>query len=146
MKKLTLDFNEPKLYEAIALSCQSPDYKLVFHINRTLKTDFKRVDDFPFSTGKKEKKFSLYRHNDSANGRTLFLLNNKSNGAFLFNNLKQFDYLLLVDTEIYDSHWLETFRKKIKTVKGILFAQIIDLEKEKNYDLFAEEFELHDSL
>ena len=146
MKKLTLVFDDDFHWEIIGISCQLADYKLVFKINKELKTAFKRVEDFKTQAGKSNKAYSLYVFNDESNQLSFYLLSNKSENLHLVSEYSRLDYFLIVEGEPEDK-FLKEISKKLKAIPEVLFTQIIDTSTIKNFSQLSEDFELHiDSL
>jgi len=142
MKKLTLEFEEPAPWQTIGISSQLADYKLVFRINKALKTEFKRFDNFVAGTAKMKGEFSLYVFNDKANRLKIFLLSNKSNGNILIREFRQLDYFFIIDGEP-EGRYLKDTVNKLREIPDVLFTQMIDMETVKNYSALTEAFELH---
>lgn len=141
-KKLKLDFEECSHFDAIGISCQLADYKLLFHINKQMKYKFKRVPNFKVVQKNLAKEFSLYQHPEPENHRNLFLLANKNSNLSLIPEFHQLDYFLVIDGES-DSKFLRSLAKQLRKIDQIILTQIIDLESIKNYDDLASNFEYH---
>lgn len=142
MKKITLEFEDLQSWFTIGISCQLPDYKLLFRINKVLKTNFSRVEDFKIDVAKFKGNFSVYWYFDNINQVECFLISNRNEAKVLLNEFKQLDYFLIIRDE-FGSELLEEYKGKIKEIKEVLFTQIIDIESIKNYAALAEAFEIH---
>jgi len=142
MKKLVLDFEEPNGYIAIGISSQMADYKLLFHINKFLKLQFSRVDDFEIKNKFFSGNFSLYIHQDQNDRLDFFILSNKSKGKALVSELKQLDYLFIIDGDI-DPALVKDISSGLRKLPQIIFTQIIEFDSIKNYSVLSEAFEKH---
>jgi len=142
MKKLTLDFDEPNGYSAIGISSQLADYKLLFHVNRILKLQFIRVENFEINNKYFSGNFSLYIHQDQNNRLDFFLMANKSDGKVLVSEFKQLDFLFIIEGEI-DPVFISNITSKLRKIPQVLFTQEIDIEGIKNYSVLSEAFEMH---
>lgn len=142
MKKLTLEFEEQNSYHIIGISSQIPDYKLLFHINKIMKLQFVRVDDFEIMQKVFKGSYSLYIHQDQNDRLDFFLLSNKKGGKSLITEFKQLDFFFIIDGDI-DNSSLKEISTNLRKIPQVLFTQIIDLEGIKNYSVLFESFELH---
>jgi len=142
MKKLTLDFEEPNDYIVIGISSQIPDYKLLFHVNKLLKMQFVRVDNFEIKQKNFSGSYSLYIHRDQNDHLDFFLLANKTSGKVLIPQYKQLDYFFIIDGDT-DPSLIKELSSGLRKLTQILFTQVIELEGIKDYSVLAEAFEIH---
>jgi hypothetical protein len=142
MKKLTLEFEDLESWFTLGISCQLPDYKLLFRINKNLKVQFKRVESFQVNLPEFKGTFSLYAYYDSINEVECFLLSNHMNSKSLVSEYKQLDYFLLL-RDRSESDLLLQYKDKIRKINEVIFTQAIDIEALKNHNILAEALEIH---
>lgn len=139
-KKLILDYEEEPEYTLIGISSSLPDYRLLFFLNKSLGSSFKRLDEFFHS--QKNSKYSVYEFTDSSNELDLYFLSNKSKGIFLFTELQMFDFLILVGGNP-ETTYLKNLNDSIRTVSHVQITKVVDTTKIKNYFNIIFELENH---
>lgn len=121
-------------YTLFGISCHLKDYRLSFLINRQLGMDFARMDDFL--------DFSFYLYPDEDNFNTYFLIANRSPEKVLIPELKQTDFLMLVEGPFNKSQ-KERLLENIRTISNVLTAFEIRFETIKNHPSLLNDLELH---
>lgn len=104
--------------------------KLLFFLNQVDSLNFERVPDLelPDYNPKADISFSKFAFFDEENHLNYYLLANKEFGLFLFNDLKQFDYLLVVrgGIEFFD---VQSFQRSCMKLGAIQFIAPIENPK-----------------
>ena len=139
-KKLILDYEEEPEYTLIGISSSLQDYRLLFFLNRSLGSAFKRLDEFFLS--QKNSKYSLYEFADSSNELDLYFISNKSKGIYLFTELQMFDFLILVGGNP-DATYLKNLNDSIRAVSHVQITKVVETSKIKNYFNTISELENH---
>lgn len=133
-KILTPARSEPVLYTLFGISCHLKDYRLSYLLNQALELDFIKMEDF--------QGFSFYHCRDDDRFNLYYLLANRGTEAFLFPELRQTDYLLLVEgpfKKAQKDHLLE----RIKAIPNVLTAFEVRFETIRNYETILSDLELH---
>ena len=133
-KFLTETRSEPTLFTLLGISCHLRDYHLTYLLNEKLELEFIKEDDFqgyPFFFCRDENCFNAY-----------YLLGNRGQESILFPDMKQADYLLLIEGPFKKSQ-LERLMKNIRQIDNILMSFEISPEKIKNFETMLNDLELH---
>jgi hypothetical protein len=134
-KKIVLETrSEPTLFTLFGISCHLKDYRLSYHINQRFELSFVKMDDF--------QGYSFYFCRDEDCFNTYYLLGNRSQEAILMPELKQTDFILLVEGPFKKAQ-KEQLLSKIKGVQSVLTAFEVRFETIKNYELMLTDLELH---
>ena len=134
-KKIHLDNRaEPVLLSLIGISCHSRDYFLSFHLNKMLELGFVKLDDF--------REFPFFYCRDDNDFNAYYLVGNRSPELVLFPELKQTDYILLVEGPFKKAQ-KDKFLDAIRKIQHVLTAFEIKVETIKNIDYVLNELELH---
>ncbi len=134
-KKILLEHRSlPILLTLFGISCHSRDYFLVYNLNKHLELSFAKMDDFHGHS------FFYFRDDNDFNA--YYLLGNRSQESVLLPELKQTDYLLLVEGP-FKKLQKENLLKVIRNAQGVLTAFEIRFETIKNYDVMLNDLELH---
>ena len=90
-KKTVLESRTEALsYTLAGVSCHLKDYRLSYLLNQKLPASFKKLDDFGGN-------YSLYFYLDEECRNSYYLVSNRSEDKILFQELKQTDFVLLVE-------------------------------------------------
>jgi hypothetical protein len=134
-KKVFLETrSEPILLTLVGISSHIKDFQLSYHLNHKLELEFAKKDDF--------KGCSFYLSNDEDHYNTYYLLGNRGQDAVLLPELKQTDFLLLVEGP-FKKPQKEQLLEKIRSIKNVLTAFEVRFETIKNYELMLNDLELH---
>jgi len=135
-KKILLESrSEPSCFTLSGISCHLQDYRLSFLLNQNLHAGFKKLDDFPGA-------FSLYYYTDEECRNSFYLLSNRSEGMILFPELKQTDFIMLVDGPFKKAR-LDRMLKTIRAIPNVLTAFEIQVGSLKNFPGFLADLEIH---
>jgi len=126
---------EHSFFTFAGVSCHLQDYRLSFLLNQKLFAGFKKIDDF---TGN----YSLYFYLDEECRNSYYLISNRSEEKILFPELKQTDFLLLVEGP-FKKNQLDHLLKTIRTIPNVLTAFEIQVSSLKNFPGFLADLELH---
>ena len=134
-KKILLETrSEPALYTLIGISCHFRDYHLIYLLNEKLDLEFTKEDDFqgyPFFFCRDENCFNAY-----------YLLGNRGQESILLPEIKQIDYLLLIEGP-FKKNQKDRLLKKIKSIDNILMSFEIKIETIKNVETVLNDLEIH---
>jgi hypothetical protein len=134
-KKVILDTrSEPILFTLIGISCHLKDYRLSFHLNQVLELSLVKLDDF--------QGFSFYFYRDEDTLNSYYLLGNRGQDAILFPDLRQTDYLLLVEGPVKKAR-KEYLLNTIRSIQNVLTSFEVRFETIKNYNSVLTDLELH---
>jgi hypothetical protein len=134
-KKVLLESRSaPSLFTLFGISCHLKDYRLSFHLNHKLELAFVKMDDF--------QRYSLYYCRDEDCFNFYYLLGNRGQETILLPDLKQTDFLLLVEGPFKKAQ-KDQLLIKIKGIPHVLTAFEVRFETIKNYESFLSDLELH---
>ncbi|HNW74342.1 MAG TPA: IPExxxVDY family protein [Bacteroidales bacterium] len=121
-------------YTLFGISCHLKDFRLSYLLNKQLGMDFSKKDDF--------REFSFYLYADEDHFNTYFLLSNRGPEKVMIPELKQTDYLMLVEgpCKKKQKEWL---LENIRAIPNVLTAFEIRFETIKNHPSLLDDLELH---
>lgn len=128
----------------IGINTTQRDYKLAWHLNENLKTDFSKLNDIelPGLDGETQR-FPFYYYDAGENLNVYNLIGNRSSGHIFTRLSLQTDYFLIV-RNFLNAEKLAYIIRQIKQIPHVMMAYLVDANKEKNIDLMLEEVELHE--
>lgn len=109
------------------------DYRLCLHLNQYLKWKFKRVDNIEFYSPqiKGFKRFNVYKFKNETDLYTVELIQNKNSGNILIPELKNIDFLFLLNGE--DDYFEKTiFTESLLNTPGVQSVIPIDINSLKS--------------
>lgn len=116
------------------------DYKLAWHLNKVLEISLVKYKDI---VNEDEQPFSFYLYNGGENSNA-FNLVALSNGEAKWAKFSlPTDYLVVIRNFISDEN-LQNVIAKIKSIPGVVFSYLVDLEKNKYIDAILEDIEMHE--
>ena len=124
----------------IGINSTLVDYKLAYHFNNTLKFNFIRLNEIlldnvlPYA-------FFYYNAGENHNAFNLVAMRNKEHVCVKLN--PQIDYLLIVRNHITDDR-LGQLVKSIRSLNGVSYAYLMDLNKLPALDIMLERIEMHE--
>lgn len=124
---------------AIGINSGLVDYKLAWHINRKLSTDFSRQDDI-VADGVT---YSFYYYTAGENCLVYNLVSVKCQDKTLLNFSPRLDYLLVIRNCIMPQR-LESIIKSIREIEGVGHAFQLDVNKGKSVKQALEIIELQE--
>jgi hypothetical protein len=134
-KKIFLESrSEPALFTIFGISCHLKDFRLSFLLNKMLELEFTKMDDF--------KGYSFYFCRDEDHYNSFYLLGNRGPESILLPELKQTDFILLVEGP-YKKVQKEQLLIKIREIQNVLTAFDVRFETIKNYETLLADLELH---
>ena len=134
-KKVLLETRaQPILFTLFGISCHLKDYRLSFHLNHKLELAFVKMDDF--------QGYSLYYCRDEDCFNFYYLLGNRGQDTILIPDLKQTDFLLLVEGPFKKAQ-KDNLLGKIKGIPSVLTAFEVRFETIKNFESILTDLELH---
>ncbi|MEI6434502.1 MAG: IPExxxVDY family protein [Bacteroidota bacterium] len=126
--------SSPVLYTLLGISCHSRDYNISFHLNEKLELGFTKMDDY--------REFSFFFCRDDNDFNSYFLLGNRGQESVLFPELKQTDYIFLVEGPLKKAQ-KDNLIKVIRSIQSVLTAFEISFDTIKNYHAILNDLELH---
>jgi len=134
-KKILLNTRpEPTHYTLIGISCHLKDYRLSYLLNRQLDLNLVKLDDF--------RDFSLYFCRDEDRMNSYFLLGNRGQETVLLPELKQTDYLLLLEGHVRKPQ-KEKLLEKIRSIQHVLTTFEVRFETIRNYETILNDLVIH---
>ena len=134
-KKILLETrSEPVLYTLFGISCHLRDYHLIFLLNEKLNLEFVKMDDF---LG-----YSFYFCRDEDCLNAYYLLGNRGEESIMLPELKQTDFLLLVEGP-YKKNQKDRLLEHIRSTQSVLTSFEIRFETIKNYETILNDLEIH---
>ncbi len=144
-KKILLDIrSEPTYFTLIGISCHLKDYRLSFLLNQKLEFSFTKIEDLQSygAPDKNQAEYSYYYYRDEDRFNAYSLIANRSQDSVLVPQLKQTDFLLLVEGE-FKKPQKDMVINTIKSIPSVLTAYEIKLTDIKNYELLLTDLEMH---
>lgn len=134
-KKVFLETRaEPTLFTLFGISCHLKDYRLSYNLNHNLELSLVKMDDFLGYS------FYFYRDEDCFN--SYYLIGNRGQELILLPDLKQIDFLLLLEGPVKKTQ-KELLLEKIRGIQNVLTSYEVRFETIKNYNLMLTDLELH---
>ncbi len=134
-KKIKLDLSFEWNGILLAMVCTIPDYKLAWKLSRALSIEFCRENDWVIKyDSDKKNSFLLYQFKNEYT--TFRLLKNKAynvdqvDQAWLLPELKDFDYLLLIETEADID--FDAIKKQIQHLENVQLLKSFNPESLKS--------------
>lgn len=131
IKKFELDIEFE--YDFLLFGIVSPEkpYRLAWQINHKYPYSFERTEDYGINLNDKPYSFSRFDFKHDENHTAYILLANKDEGAFLLPELRNFDYLLLVNgaLDFFDESAL---RQDIGSVPSVQIVYAVDINTLKS--------------
>jgi len=136
--------SEPTLFTLIGISCHIKDYRLSYLLNQQLEFNFRKMEDLLSSgaTQREPDSFSFYYCQDEDQFNTYYLLSNRGQESVLVNELKQTDFLLLIEGP-FKKHQLDKLLRSIQLIPQVLTCFEIKFSALKNFNNFLSDLELH---
>ncbi len=131
MSKFNLEFEEEYPFYVVGITSSIKDYKLCWHLNKELGLNLVRHTSLELFNKRRDSvshEFFLYEDEDAqVNYR---LIENRKGGNLFLTEAPQADFLMILDeSPVLDC---ENLIKRIKSIRSVLMAFRIDLDKVKN--------------
>ena len=126
--------SEPAVFTLIGISCHLRDYHLTHLLNRNLDLNFVREDDFrrfPFFFCRDENGFNVY-----------YLLGNRGEESVLLPDMKQTDYLLLIEGPFKKAQ-KDKVLKSIRGLENVLTTFEVNIDLIRNFETILNDLEMH---
>jgi hypothetical protein len=132
-KTVKLRIESQPHYNIVGISSHENDYRLVWSMNEQLKMQFIRTTNLTVYDPKVEAdlEFSRYIFNDEERYLKYEMLSNRCDNGFLFPEIKNVDYLLLITGELSHTAF-EGLIKKTRKIDIVSTAFAIQAVKLKN--------------
>lgn len=133
LKKQQLEVESDLDFLLLGMVSSQKASKIGFYLNQSANLNLERVADFklPDYNPQANTSFSKFAWYDEENHLNYSLLANKEFGLCLFNDLKQFDYLVTIRGGI-EFFELQKFMTQCRSASGIDLVALIDNEKLKS--------------
>ena len=135
---------EPAFFTILGISCHLRDYRLSYLINHHLGFSFIKRDDLRIipASDKEQAEFSFYSFRNEENLNTFYLIANRSQSLILVPEMKQFDFLLIVDGK-YNKTEKDAMMKTLRSLPSILTIFEIKFTEIKNHESLLTDIEMH---
>jgi len=134
-KKILLDSRStPTSFTFLGISCHLKDFRLSFSLNQKLETAFVKMDDFQGC--------SFYFCKDEDYLFSYYLLGNRGPEKILFPDLKQTDFILLIEGPVRKAQ-KDQLLNQIKSITHVLTAFEVKPDTLKNCETTLNDLELH---
>lgn len=112
VKKHRLDLAIEEDFCLLGMVSDEPDYRLCWLINRETGTGFDKQEDLDLYHArlKTNQLFSIYLHVDQEAMLTYRIIRNRADRGYFLDELKNLDYLVHIQGELYQDHILEFIR------------------------------------
>lgn len=144
-KKIQLQPGEPE-GELYGISTSLQAHKFIYFLNKQLFFDFNRIPDLSTFCNRSEKmeEYTTYEHTDEELRADFYLIVNFNGNGYLFAAQKQFQFILLIQTEAHKSH-IDPVVQKIKKIEGVQLVYKLQPQTIKELDYFIDDFEMFQS-
>ena len=127
--------------QIIGINSTLADYKLAYYFNNDLNFKLTRLDDILLDD---EHPYAFFYYNAGENRNVYNLVSLRHLGQPCVKLKPQMDYLLIVRNHITDDR-LEQLTKKIRSIRQVTYAYIMDLSKTPAMDVLLERIEMHEN-
>jgi hypothetical protein len=131
--RLSSDTETPRIL--LGISSHENDYRLSWAINQHLGYKFTKAENYQSFNQRlnENQEFSTYCFVDEENGDTFRLISNRCDNGFLLDELKNIDFLLLIDAHnnAFNPADLLTKVKAVPFVSAIFKIEINTLKNKK---------------
>jgi hypothetical protein len=136
--------SEPAYYTLIGISCHLKDYRLSYLLNKKLEFVFSKQQDLILTLQEKKEpaNFSFYYYKDEDQVNSYWLIANRSEEYVLLPEIKQLDFLLMVEGE-FKKNRKDQLLKAVSPIQNVLTAYEINLTSIKNFENLLTEIEIH---
>lgn len=144
-KKIYLNVrSEPAVFTLLGISCHVKDYRISFLLNKHLGYDFQKMEDLKITLASKKDpaEFSLYYYHDEDYFNKYYLLANRSQDLVMAPEIKQVDFLLLIEGEFRKAQ-KDLLIKSIREIPNVLTAYEVKFAEIKNYETLLNDMEMH---
>jgi hypothetical protein len=144
-KKVLLDIHsEPAYFTLIGIACHLRDYRLSYSLNKKLEYTFTKEQELciPLPGKSGSAGFSFFLHTDEDHLNTFCLIANRSESAVLLPEMKQLDFLLLIEGD-FKKNRKDKLLRCIASIPNILATFEVKLPDLKNFENFLTDVELH---
>ena len=131
MARLTLEIEEEYPYFLFGINASTSDYRVCWSLNKTLGISLKREASVElFRKGLDNSEHSYYAFESETQLATYRLIQNRAGNSIFLSELPRVDFLLLIDqTPAIEPEFMV---RKIREIRQILMAYVIDIESLKN--------------
>lgn len=131
-EKLHISFDNFFDFQLIGISCSEKDYRLCWAINQALGIDMVRISNEGMPSREHLIDFPFFEFMDEETGRTYRLLSNRFESKVLMKELKNIDYLFLLQGEDVN---LQHIIDLVGGIEFVFLASEIEIDKLKEKDL-----------
>ena len=136
LQRHKLAYKETFDFLLFGLSSHENDYTLVWKINQEFSFNFERGKSHKIISKKAggEIEFTLYTYDDEDTFYLYHFITNKSEQGILLEELKNIDYLIMVQGEFTDafSNGFYNRLKKVETIQGVFKIDPASLKNREN--------------
>jgi len=136
LRKHKLEYKENFDFLLFGLSSHENDYRLVWKINQEFSLNFERGMNHKVILKKtgQETEFALYTYDDEDTFYLYYLIANKSDQGVLLEELKNIDYLIMIQGEFTEafSNGFQIRLKKIENIHGVFKIDPATLKNREN--------------
>ena len=136
IRRHKLEYKEKFDFLLFGLSSHENDYRLAWKINQDFSLNFERGENHRLISKKtgQAHEFALYSYDDEDTFYMYYLLSNKSEQAVLLEELKNIDYLIVIQGEFTEafSNGFQNRLKKVESVQGVFKIDPATLKNREN--------------
>lgn len=138
IRRHKLEYRENFDFLLFGISSHENDYRLVWKINHDFSLNFVRNDNLKVISKKtgKELEFPLYSYDDEDTFYLYHLVANKSDQGVLLEELKNIDYLVMIQGEFTEA-FSNGFQNRLKKTENVQGVFKIDASSLKNRDFLV---------
>lgn len=120
MNRNILSFELDLDFILIAISAGLRDYRLCYHLNKELNTDFRKVADYALSLfpGTEAMQFSQYFYQIEASETEFYLIANQGTAGFLIPEMGNINYFMLIKNH-FDQEDLDGMLLRLQNMECI---------------------------
>ena len=133
-KVFLVNRSEPAIFTLFGISYHLKDFQLSYGLHKSLDLEFVKMDDF--------RGCSFFLCHDDNGFNSYYLLGNRGQDSILLPDLKQTDFLLLLEGPL-KKRQKEQLLERIKKIQNVLTAFEVRFDTIKNYEPMLTDLELH---
>lgn len=127
MNRKILSFELDLDFKLIAIASYLRDYRLCYHINKELNTDFRKVSDYCLNLfpGNEPLQFSQYSFKIEALETEFYIIANQGIAGYLIPEMGEINYFMLIKNH-FDDEDLDNMLRRLQYIKEIEMIKLVD--------------------
>ncbi len=142
--KLENSVSDGNSFRLLLIASSLKDYQLAYFINVVAGLNLKKYKDLPVTTNPKQPHYhSWFQSVNEEDSMRYYLIENESNGKFLFPGLKKIDFLLFIKKGVSEQS-VNDLAQKLRQIRGFKAVFKYEVNMLKSIRPFFDKMELHE--